>query len=59
MSDAIRTTVVGSYPQPEWLVDGDVLRAKLVPRVRAHDIWRIPAEHLAVAQDDATILANP
>ena len=50
------TTVVGSYPQPDWLVD----RAKLktgVPRVRMHELWRVAEPDLAQAQDDATILA--
>jgi len=51
------TTVVGSYPQPDWLVDRAGLQAHGVPRVHAHDIWRIPGEWLEQAQDDATILA--
>ena len=51
------TTVVGSYPQPDWLVDREGLHAHGVPRVHAHDIWRIPSEWLEQAQDDATILA--
>ncbi len=51
------TTVIGSYPQPAWLVDPDKLRAKVVPRVRAPDIWRVPEPWLAQAQDDATLLA--
>jgi 5-methyltetrahydropteroyltriglutamate--homocysteine methyltransferase len=51
------TTVVGSYPQPDWLVDREALGGKLPPRVRARDIWRIPEPFLAAAQDDATILA--
>jgi 5-methyltetrahydropteroyltriglutamate--homocysteine methyltransferase len=50
------TTVVGSYPQPEWLIDRAKLGAK-VPRVRAPEIWRIGEEHLQEAQDDATLLA--
>jgi 5-methyltetrahydropteroyltriglutamate--homocysteine methyltransferase len=50
------TTVVGSYPQPEWLIDRAKLGAK-VPRVRAPQIWRIGEEHLQEAQDDATLLA--
>jgi 5-methyltetrahydropteroyltriglutamate--homocysteine methyltransferase len=50
------TTVVGSYPQPDWLVDRALL-AKGVPRVNMHELWRIPAEHLHEAQDDATRLA--
>ncbi|HEY5897999.1 MAG TPA: uroporphyrinogen decarboxylase family protein [Burkholderiales bacterium] len=52
----IETTVVGSYPQPNWLIDREKLGSK-VPRVRAPEIWRIPKEHLEQAQDDATLLA--
>ncbi|HET7198626.1 MAG TPA: hypothetical protein VFI86_08170 [Burkholderiales bacterium] len=52
----IDTTVVGSYPQPSWLIDRAKLGAK-VPRVRAPEIWRVPKEHLEEAQDDATRLA--
>ena len=50
------TTVVGSYPQPEWLVDRSKL-AKIVPRTRIPELWRVAAPFLAGAQDDATILA--
>ena len=50
------TTVVGSYPQPEWLVDRAML-SKSVPRTRMHAMWRLPEEHLEEAQDDATIVA--
>jgi 5-methyltetrahydropteroyltriglutamate--homocysteine methyltransferase len=50
------TTVVGSYPQPNWLIDRERLGSK-VPRVRAPEIWRISGEHLQEAQDDATLLA--
>ena len=50
------TTVVGSYPQPEWLVDRAML-SKSVPRTRMHEMWRLPQEHLEEAQDDATIVA--
>ena len=53
----ILTSVVGSYPQPEWLVDRERLLQRLPPRVRARDLWRIPGEFLNQAQDDATILA--
>jgi 5-methyltetrahydropteroyltriglutamate--homocysteine methyltransferase len=49
------TTVVGSYPQPDWLVKREML-AKAVPRVRM-DIWRVPAPWLEQAQDDATLIA--
>ncbi|HEY8761340.1 MAG TPA: cobalamin-independent methionine synthase II family protein [Candidatus Dormibacteraeota bacterium] len=51
------TTVVGSYPQPDWLVDRDILGARLPPRTRAPEIWRIPLEHREEAQDDATLVA--
>ncbi len=50
------TCLVGSYPQPEWLIDRAKL-SKMVPRIRAEDLWLVPAEHLEAAQDDATILA--
>jgi 5-methyltetrahydropteroyltriglutamate--homocysteine methyltransferase len=50
------TTVVGSYPQPDWLVDREML-SKMVPRVRATKMWRVPEELLEQAQDDATIVA--
>src|SRR5436305_14589029 len=50
------TTVVGSYPQPEWLVDRAML-SKSVPRTRMHEMWRIAARHLEEAQDDATLVA--
>jgi 5-methyltetrahydropteroyltriglutamate--homocysteine methyltransferase len=50
------TTVVGSYPQPDWLVDRALL-AKGVPRTRVHEMWRVAPELLEQAQDDATILA--
>ena len=51
------TTLVGSYPQPEWLIDRTRLAGRFPPRVRAKELWRIPEPHLAEAQDDATILA--
>jgi 5-methyltetrahydropteroyltriglutamate--homocysteine methyltransferase len=50
------TTVVGSYPQPEWLVDRAML-SKSVPRTRMQGIWRVPEAYLEQAQDDATIVA--
>jgi len=50
------TTVVGSYPQPDWLIDRRMLGSS-VPRVPAHQLWRIPDECLEQAQDDATLLA--
>src|SRR3989440_1236432 len=51
------TTLVGSYPQPEWLIDRKKLAGRFPPRVRARELWRIPDAHLAEAQDDATLLA--
>ena len=50
------TTVVGSYPQPEWLIDRELLDT-MVPRVRVPEIWRVAEAHLEQAQDDATLLA--
>jgi 5-methyltetrahydropteroyltriglutamate--homocysteine methyltransferase len=52
----LTTTVVGSYPQPDWLVDRALL-ATGVPRVRMQKMWRIPEPFLEQAQDDATIVA--
>jgi 5-methyltetrahydropteroyltriglutamate--homocysteine methyltransferase len=51
------TTVVGSYPQPDWLVNRATLHRHGVPRAHAHDMWRVPEPLLEQAQDDATILA--
>jgi 5-methyltetrahydropteroyltriglutamate--homocysteine methyltransferase len=51
------TTVVGSYPQPSWLIDRERLGARLPPRVRARELWRVQPEFLEEAQDDATQLA--
>ena len=52
----LQTTVVGSYPQPDWLVDREML-AKGVPRTRLREIWRVSEPFLEQAQDDATLLA--
>jgi 5-methyltetrahydropteroyltriglutamate--homocysteine methyltransferase len=51
------TTVVGSYPQPDWLIDCDDLRKRIPARVRAREMWRIPEPLLHAAQDDATLVA--
>jgi 5-methyltetrahydropteroyltriglutamate--homocysteine methyltransferase len=51
------TSLVGSYPQPDWLIDRAQLSHRLPPRVRATDLWRVAPEFLEQAQDDATILA--
>ena len=51
------TTVVGSYVQPEWLVDRDNLKGRLPPRVRALEMWRVAPEFLEQAKNDATLLA--
>jgi 5-methyltetrahydropteroyltriglutamate--homocysteine methyltransferase len=51
------TTLVGSYPQPEWLIDRKKLAGRFPPRVRAKELWRIPDALLTEAQEDATLLA--
>jgi 5-methyltetrahydropteroyltriglutamate--homocysteine methyltransferase len=56
-SPPLTTTVVGSLPQPDWLIDRARLTELGVPRVRATDVWRVAAPYLAEAQDDATRLA--
>jgi 5-methyltetrahydropteroyltriglutamate--homocysteine methyltransferase len=50
------TSLVGSYPQPEWLIDR-VKLSKQVPRVRVDDLWLVAPDKLEAAQDDATVLA--
>jgi len=57
MLPVLPTTVVGSYPQPEWLIDRARLGSRLPPRIRARELWRIDEEFLEQAQDDATLLA--
>ncbi len=57
MAGALVTTVVGSYPQPDWLIDRERLGDRLPPRVRARELWRVPEPFLEGAQDDATRLA--
>ena len=57
MPDVLLTSVVGSYPQPDWLVDRAMLSSRLPPRTRALEIWRVAPEFLEQAQDDATVLA--
>ncbi len=54
---SLTTTAVGSYPQPDWLIDRERLGARLPPRVRALELWRVDAPYLEEAQDDATRLA--
>jgi 5-methyltetrahydropteroyltriglutamate--homocysteine methyltransferase len=54
---ALSSTVVGSYPQPEWLIDREALGSHSVPRVRVTDAWRVPEPYLQEAQDDATVVA--
>src|SRR6478672_2760813 len=51
------TTVVGSYPQPEWLIDRDKLTHLPPVRIRAQELWRVPEPWLEAAQDDATLIA--
>src|ERR1044072_8739219 len=51
------TTVVGSYPQPAWLVDEKIFKSQTVPPVRMKEIWRVAEPYLEQAQDDATLIA--
>src|SRR5690349_18282223 len=51
------TSIVGSLPQPGWLIDRDRLAHQFPPRVRARELWRVAPELLEEAQDDATLLA--
>src|SRR5712691_6927966 len=53
------TTLVGSLPQPEWLIDRQKLAGRFPPRVRARELWRVPAPWLREAQDDAIDLDHP
>ena len=57
MDKLLPTSLVGSYAQPDWLIDRANLAGRFPPRVRARELWRISDEHLDEAQDDATILA--
>jgi len=54
---AIPTSLVGSYAQPDWLIDRERLRHRFPPRVRARELWRIDPQYLEEAQDDATVVA--
>ena len=51
------TSLVGSYAQPDWLIDRQKLAGRFPPRVRARELWRVTPEFLDEAQDDATLLA--
>jgi 5-methyltetrahydropteroyltriglutamate--homocysteine methyltransferase len=53
----IPTSLVGSYVQPDWLINRDMLAKQMPPRVRAEDLWRVAPQWLEAAQDDATLLA--
>ncbi len=57
MSRLLPTTLVGSYPQPDWLIDRALLAANTPPRVRMRQLWRVAPELLEQAQDDATLIA--
>ena len=57
MLPILPTSLVGSYSQPEWLIDRKKLAGRLPPRVRARELWRVAPEWLEEAQDDATLLA--
>ena len=57
MTRLFPTSLVGSYPQPDWLIDREKLAGRFPPRVRALELWRVDPEHLAEAQADGTVLA--
>ena len=57
IQEALPTSLVGSYAQPDWLIDRAKLAGRFPPRVRAKELWRVAPEHLEAAQDDATLLA--
>ncbi len=57
MLKLLQTSLVGSYPQPDWLIDREKLAGRFPPRVRAKELWRVDPAYLAQAQDDATLLA--
>jgi 5-methyltetrahydropteroyltriglutamate--homocysteine methyltransferase len=57
MACNLRTSVVGSYPQPDWLIDRALLTKMMAPRVRVQQVWRVPPERLEQAQDEATLEA--
>ena len=57
MNTLFPTSLVGSYPQPDWLIDRKKLAGRFPPRVRARELWRVDPEWLEQAQEDATILA--
>ena len=56
-SRLLPTTLVGSYAQPDWLIDRSKLAGRFPPRVRAKELWRVHPDYLEQAQDDATLLA--
>jgi 5-methyltetrahydropteroyltriglutamate--homocysteine methyltransferase len=51
------TTIVGSFPQPDWLIDREKLAGRFPPRVRARELWRVAPPYLEQAQNDATLIA--
>jgi 5-methyltetrahydropteroyltriglutamate--homocysteine methyltransferase len=57
VSRGLKTSVVGSYPQPDWLIDRALLTKMMAPRVRVSEVWRVPPERLEQAQDEATLEA--
>src|SRR5690349_11026454 len=57
MARNLKTSVVGSYPQPDWLIDRARLTKMMAPRIRVREVWRVPPERLEQAQDEATLEA--
>jgi 5-methyltetrahydropteroyltriglutamate--homocysteine methyltransferase len=57
VTTVLPTSLVGSYAQPNWLIDREKLAARFPPRVRARELWRVDPQWIDEAQDDATLLA--
>ncbi|HET7609664.1 MAG TPA: 5-methyltetrahydropteroyltriglutamate--homocysteine methyltransferase, partial [Gammaproteobacteria bacterium] len=57
MARSVKTSVVGSYPQPDWLIDRARLTKMMAPRIRVREVWRVPPDRLEQAQDEATLEA--
>ncbi len=55
--ELLPTSLVGSYPQPEWLIDRKALAARFPPRTPTPSLWRVDPEYLEQAQQDATLIA--
>jgi 5-methyltetrahydropteroyltriglutamate--homocysteine methyltransferase len=57
-ANLLPTSLVGSYPQPDWLIDRGKLGKQMPPRARERELWRVDPQWLEAAQEDATVLAT-